>query len=519
MVGGHVPVPAFVARACGPWGHRDVPAHPDARLSHKAMTASNPPAVHPAPMPFSALNLSEPLQRAITGQAYAAPTPIQAAAIPVILRGGDVWASAQTGSGKTAAFVLPLLQRLALHIPPRPPGRFARALILVPTRELAAQVGEAVRRHGRYLSPPQKTLVVYGGVSINPQMMALGGGADVLVATPGRLLDLIDHNAVSLAAVSVLVLDEADRLLALGFAAELGRIVALLPPKRQSLLFSATFPPEVESLARDLLRDPERITIASEPATAPAILQRAIEVDAPRRTQLLRHLVETHRWPRVLVFVATKYLTEHVADKLRRAGLAADALHGELSQGGRTGALADFKSAKTQVLVATDIAARGLDIVGLPAVVNFDLPRSATDYTHRIGRTGRAGETGVAVSFVSADTHAHFNLIAKRHGLQIPREQIAGYEPVYTEPPPADQPVSPAGGGVKGRRKSKKDKLREAAARAAGQSPPSPAAPSAAPSSSAGRANRPRTPSPADLGVERRAMFPRIATLPVRRRA
>ena len=474
-------------------------------------------------MPFSALNLSEPLQRALAGKSYAAPTPIQAAAIPAILRGTDVWASAQTGSGKTAAFVLPLLHRLSEQTPPREPGRFVRALILVPTRELAAQIGEAVRRYGRYLSPPQKTLIVYGGVSINPQMMALGGGADVLVATPGRLLDLIDHNAVSLATVSALVLDEADRLLALGFAAELGRIVALLPVRRQSLLFSATFPREVEALAQVLLRDPERIAIASEPATAPDILQRAIEVDALRRTQLLRHLIETHGWSRVLVFVATKYLTEHVADKLRRAGLAADALHGELSQGGRTDALADFKSSKTRVLVATDVAARGLDIVGLPAVVNFDLPRSPTDYTHRIGRTGRAGETGVAVSFITAETHAHFNLIAKRQGLQLPREQIAGFEPIYTEPTPTDLPVSPAGGGIKGKRKSKKDKLREATARAAGQIP----SPSGTPGTPVPPESRP-TPSnsdrrnghssPFDLGGERREMFPRFASQPVRRR-
>jgi ATP-dependent RNA helicase RhlE len=417
-------------------------------------------------MSFSTLGLSEPLQRAVAGKDYTAPTPIQVAAIPAILRGGDVWASAQTGSGKTAAYVLPLLQRVAAT--PRPGGRIARSLILVPTRELAAQVGESVRRYGRYLSPPLKTLVVYGGVSINPQLMALGGGADVLVATPGRLLDLVDHNAVSLSAVTALVLDEADRLLALGFAAELARIIGLLPAARQSLLFSATFPPEVEALARGLLRDPVRIALAVEPATAPDIRQRAFEVDAPQRTQLLRTLVEREGWSRVLVFVATKYATEHVADKLRRAGLDADALHGELSQGGRTGALADFKSGKTRILVATDVAARGLDIVGLPAVVNYDLPRSAADYTHRIGRTGRAGESGVAVSFVTADTHDHFRLIEKRHGLALPREQLPGFEPTVLAPEP--RPAQ-AGGGVKGRRPSKKDKLRAAAARTAGTRP------------------------------------------------
>ncbi|MBL9200819.1 MAG: DEAD/DEAH box helicase, partial [Opitutaceae bacterium] len=406
-------------------------------------------------MTFSALNLSEPLCRAVTDKGHTEPTPIQSAAIPLIAAGRDVLASAATGSGKTAAFVLPVLERLARQLPPRARDRTVRALILVPTRELAHQVGESVRRYGRYLMPSQKTLVVYGGIAIDPQQVALRTGADVLVATPGRLLDLVDHHAVSLADTSVLVLDEADRLLALGFSAELGRILTLLPAQRQSLLFSATFPPKVEALARGLLRDPARIGIASEGDAAPDITQRAIEVDAPRRTQLLRHLVETHAWPRVLVFVATKYATEHIAEKLRRAGLAADALHGELSQGGRLAALADFKAGKTRLLIATDIAARGLDITGLPAVVNFDLPRSAADYTHRIGRTGRAGEAGVAVSFITAETHAHFNLIARRHGLAIPREQVAGFEPSEVAAP---RPlVAPDGGGVKGRRKSKKD--------------------------------------------------------------
>ncbi len=409
-------------------------------------------------MTFTALKLTVPLLRAVAEKGYDTPTPIQVSAIPPILSGTDVWASAQTGSGKTAAFALPLLQRLAATR--RSPGRFVRALILVPTRELAAQIGESIRRYARFLTEPVKTLVVYGGVSINPQMMALGGGADIMVATPGRLLDLVEQNAVSLSAVTTLVLDEADRLFALGFADELNRIVTRLPAKRQTLLFSATFPPEVEKLAQSLLRDPVRVEVAPAPDTAPDIEQRAIEVDAPRRTQLLRHLIQTHGWSRVLVFVATKYATEHVADKLRRAGLKADALHGELSQGARQQALADFKDSKTQVLVATDVAARGLDIVQLPVVVNFDLPRSATDYTHRIGRTGRAGERGLAVSFISADSHAHFRLIEKRHSLALPREQIEGFESLEIELP---APVST--GGIKGKRKSKKDRLREAEAR------------------------------------------------------
>jgi superfamily II DNA/RNA helicase len=416
-------------------------------------------------MSFSGLGLSEPLLRGVADRNYAAPTPVQAAVIPAILRGSDVWASAQTGSGKTAAFALPLLQRLAEA--PRERGRFVRVLVLVPTRELAAQIGDSFRHYSRHLPASTKVLVVYGGVSINPQMMALGGGADVIVATPGRLLDLVDHNAVSFSAVAALVLDEADRLLDLGFADELNRIIALLPKRRQNLLFSATFPAEVQSLAEGLLHDPIRVEVATVPATAPDIAQRAIEVDPPRRTQLLRYLIEQNGWTRVLVFVATKYATEHVAEKLRKAGIRVAALHGELSQGARTQALADFKASRVQVLLATDVAARGLDIVQLPVVVNFDLPRSATDYIHRIGRTGRAGESGVAVSFVSAGTHAHFRLIEKRHHLSVPREQIEGFEPVEVEVPAA------SAGGIKGRRKSKKDKLREAAARAANPEVPS----------------------------------------------
>ena len=415
-------------------------------------------------MTFSELKLSVALLRAIAEKGYESPTPIQIGAIPAILRGADVWASAQTGSGKTAAFALPLLQRLAAQ--QRQPGRFVRVLILVPTRELAAQIGESIRRYGRFLAQPIKTLVVYGGVSINPQMMALGGGTDIIVATPGRLLDLVEQNAVSLEAVTTLVLDEADRLLALGFADELARIISRLPTRRQTLLFSATFPPEVETLAQNLLREPVRVEVAAAPDTTPDIEQRAIEVDAPRRTQLLRHLIQTHGWSRVLVFVATKYATEHVADKLRRAGLTAAALHGELSQGARMQALADFKASNVQVLLATDVAARGLDIVDLPVVVNFDLPRSPTDYTHRIGRTGRAGERGVAVSFVSAESHAHFRLIEKRNKLSVAREQIEGFEPANIE-----VPVTPTGGGIKGKRKSKKDRYREEIARSRDASP------------------------------------------------
>ena len=414
-------------------------------------------------MPFSSLGLIPALVRAVDKAGYAAPTAIQAAAIPAILRGSDVLGAAQTGSGKTAAYALPLLQ--ALMAPVSGP-RQVRALILVPTRELAAQVGQTVHALAKPLPIKLKISVLFGGVSINPQMMDLRGGADIVVATPGRLLDLVRQNAVKLGGVSLFVLDEADRLLDMGFSEEINAILALLPAKRQNLFFSATFPDSVQALADSLLADPVRIEVASEPQDKPDIVQRAITVDVPRRTQLLRYLILQHQWERVLVFVATKYAAEHVADKLQRAGLHVGAFHGEFSQGTRSQLLADFKAGRLQVLVATDVAARGIDIAGLPAVVNYDLPRSAVDYTHRIGRTGRAGESGTAVSFVTADTEAHFRLIENRNDLRIVREVVAGFEPTEL-PTPVNPATDTVNGGVKGARKSKKDKLREAAARAA----------------------------------------------------
>jgi len=411
-------------------------------------------------MSFDPLGLSPALLLAIAEQGYAQPTPIQSGAIPVILRGGDVIGQAQTGSGKTAAFVLPLLQLLdgGSETP-----RKVRVLVLVPTRELAAQVGESFRTFAARLEQRIKTGIVFGGVSINPQMMALRGGADIVVATPGRLLDLVEHNALQLSAVSMLVLDEADRLLDLGFSDELQRILALLPAQRQSLFFSATFPPDVQALADRMLHDATRIEAAAASIGAPVIAQRAIEVDANRRTQLLRHLVAQHGDDRVLVFVATKYATEIVAEKLGRAGLHAAALHGELGQGRRRQVLADFKARRLQVLVATDVAARGIDIEQLEMVVNYDLPRSAVDHLHRIGRTGRAGDRGVAVSFISAETEAHFRLIEKRQNLRVTRERVEGFEPEAVEV--SDAATPPSTGGIKGKRKSKKDKAREAAAK------------------------------------------------------
>jgi superfamily II DNA/RNA helicase len=414
-------------------------------------------------MPFTPLGLAPELLplllRALHDKGYTEPTPIQSMAVPALLSGRDVLASAQTGSGKTAAFALPLLQRI--HDLPSRAGRTTSALILVPTRELAVQVGEALVSFGKYLPQKIKVAVVFGGVSINPQMMHLRGGADVVVATPGRLIDLIDHNALSLAHVKTLVLDEADKLIDMGFADELARIVALLPAKRQNALFSATFAPAIEALAAAMMHEPLRIEIKPAPETVLPITQRAMAVDAPKRTQLLRHLVQTEKWQRVLVFVATKHAAEMVADKLRKADINAEPFHGELSQGKRSQVLMDFKAKAVQVVVATDVAARGLDISALPVVVNYDLPRSATDYTHRIGRTGRAGVSGIAVSFVSAATAAHFRLIEKRHAIKLELEQVPGFEPVEVAPVNAADPQGT--GGVKGKRPSKKDKLRAAA--------------------------------------------------------
>ena len=378
-------------------------------------------------MPFASLGLSPELLRAVVESDFTVPTPVQKEAIPAILAGKDVWACAQTGSGKTAAFALPLLQNIQKA--ERDAPLRLHTLILVPTRELAAQVGESIVHFAGYLPRPVKVISVFGGVSINPQMMALRGGADIVVATPGRLLDLVDHNALRLAQTAALVLDEADRLLDLGFADELANIIERLAWRRQTLLFSATFPPDVRALAEQLLRDPIRIDVPAITATEPDILQRSIHVDPPRRTQLLRHLINKHGWSRTLVFVATRYATEHIAVKLRRLGIPATAFSGEMSQGARIKALADFKAGRVKVLIATDVAARGIDIAELPAVVNYDLPRSTTDYVHRIGRTGRAGESGVAVSFVPSEFENHFRLIEKRQGKRVPREIIAGFEP------------------------------------------------------------------------------------------
>ncbi|RCW75436.1 DEAD/DEAH box helicase [Pseudorhodoferax soli] len=418
----------------------------------------------PAP-PFSALGLLPALAHAAAAQGYDQPTPVQAAAIPLLLQGRDLRASAPTGSGKTAAFVLPLLQRWSAS--PRQQPRRLHTLVLVPTRELATQVAEQVQALAAELPDVPRLVRAIGGVSINPQMLALRGGADIVVATPGRALDLAARNALRLDGLQALVLDEADRLLDLGFADELQQLLRRLPAERQTLLFSATFPPDVQALADALLREPAQVQAPAQLAALPDIAQRAIVVDTGRRTQLLRHLIAQEGWPQVLVFVATKLACETVANKLRKAGLSAEPLHGQLSQGKRSQVLADFKAARVQVMVATDLAARGIDIVQLPAVVNFDLARSPTEHVHRIGRTGRAGASGVALSFVPAAAEAHFQLIEKRQGLDVPREQVPGFEAKEAAPAVVSDPQ----GGIKGRRPSKKDKLRAAAAAAAGTKP------------------------------------------------
>ena len=416
-------------------------------------------------MNFERLGLTPALQRAVADMGLYAPTPIQAQAIPAALLARDVWATAPTGSGKTLALALPLVQQHLLT--PRQTNfrRPIRTLVLVPTRELAVQVGDVLTHLAYTLQ--LKVSVVYGGVSINPQMMGLRGGADFVVATPGRLLDLVGHNAVRLQDVQHLVLDEADRLLDLGFADELQRVLALLPAQRQTLLFSATYASEVQALAEGLLRDPVRITVEAIEEQAPDITQRAIAVDEKKRTALLRHLIAENGWQRVLVFVATRYACEHVADKLYKAGVYATPFHGEMSQGARQDVLSEFKAGRWDVVVTTDLASRGIDIAQLPVVVNYDLPRSATDYTHRIGRTGRAGAHGEAVSFVTAQAQAHWRLIRKREKLDLPLEVVAGVEPVDTPPTPA-----PGNGGIKGQRPSKKDKLRAAQAQGLAKNKP-----------------------------------------------
>ncbi|AXS83847.1 MULTISPECIES: DEAD/DEAH box helicase [Marinobacter] len=380
-------------------------------------------------MSFSSLGLSEQLVRATTDQGYETPSPIQAQAIPAVLSGRDVMAAAQTGTGKTAGFTLPLLQRLGET---SRTGKGPRALILTPTRELAAQVHDSVNLYSKYV--PTKAAVVFGGVKINPQMMKLRKGLDVLVATPGRLMDLYQQNAVRFNEVEILVLDEADRMLDMGFIRDIRKILALLPAKRQNLLFSATFSNEIRTLAEGLLDNPVQVEVAARNTAAENIRQSVYPVDQSQKTALLSKLVRDNSWDQVLVFTRTKHGANRLTQKLEKDGITAAAIHGNKSQGARTRALADFKAGEVRVLVATDIAARGLDIKQLPQVVNFELPNVPEDYVHRIGRTGRAGESGHALSLVSADEGKLLTGIERLIKKQLPRKSMEGFEPTNNLP-------------------------------------------------------------------------------------
>jgi ATP-dependent RNA helicase RhlE len=380
-------------------------------------------------MHFTDLGLAEPLLRAVREQGYDTPTPIQAQAIPIVLQGGDLMGGAQTGTGKTAGFTLPMLQRLSLVKPVRDArGRIPiRALILTPTRELAAQVEESVRTYGKYL--PLTSMVMFGGVGMQPQIDRLRKGVDILVATPGRLLDHHQQGTLDLKHVEIFVLDEADRMLDMGFIHDIKKVLAVLPAKKQSLLFSATFSDEIKALADRLLNAPVLIEVARRNATADLIAQKVHPVGRERKKELLAHLIKSGDWHQVLVFTRMKSGANRLTDYLNDHGITAMAIHGNKSQGARTKALADFKAGDLQVLVATDIAARGIDIDMLPHVVNFELPNVPEDYVHRIGRTGRAGASGEAISLACLDEEVFLKDIERLIKRSIPRETVPGFEP------------------------------------------------------------------------------------------
>jgi len=411
-------------------------------------------------MSFESLGLLAELHRAVSEKGYDTPTPIQKQAIPIVLEGHDLMGGAQTGTGKTAGFTLPLLQRLMETDVPRKGRRPLRALVLTPTRELAAQVAESVKDYGRYL--PLRSTVVFGGVSINPQKMKLIKGVDILVATPGRLLDHVNQRSVNLSEVDILVLDEADRMLDMGFIHDIKKVLALVPKNKQTLLFSATFSNDIKKLANGLLKNPKLIEVARQNAATDTVTQVIHPVDKTRKRELLSFLIGSNNWRQVLVFNRTKHGANRLAEQLNKDGITAAAIHGNKSQGARTRALADFKAGNVRVLVATDIAARGIDINQLPHVVNFELPNVAEDYVHRIGRTGRAGNEGEAMSLVCVDELKLLKDIEKLIQREIPKEVIDGYEP---DPSIKAEPIKNGrsqnngrnnGGVNKGRRHSNK---------------------------------------------------------------
>jgi ATP-dependent RNA helicase RhlE len=379
-------------------------------------------------MSFDTLGLAPEFLRAVADQGYTEPTPVQAEAIPLVLEGRDLMANAQTGTGKTAAFVLPLLQRLGPpNVDPRSGRRPIRALVLAPTRELALQVEESVRVYGRHWGV--RSAAIYGGVGFAPQANALRRGVDLVVATPGRLLDHVGQRTIDLSTVEILVLDEADRMLDMGFIRDIRRVIDVLPAKRQNLLFSATFSDDIRSLARGFLHDPATVQVTPRNSATPLVTQVVHPVDRERKRELLSHLIRTGAIEQALVFTRTKHGANRLAEQLGRDGISAVAIHGNKSQGQRVRALADFKTGRTPILVATEIAARGLDIDGLPHVVNYELPMVPEDYVHRIGRTGRAGSPGHAVSLVCVDELKLLSEIQRILGTTVPQEVIAGFEP------------------------------------------------------------------------------------------
>lgn len=381
-------------------------------------------------MTFKSLGLIDPLLLAINDSGYTEPTPIQTQSIPAVLRGKDVLASAQTGTGKTASFVLPILQKLSTM--PRTKNNHTQVLVVTPTRELAAQVHDSILQYGKHLNI--RSAVVFGGVKINPQMMKLRGGIEILVATPGRLLDLHQQRAIQLNEVHTLVLDEADRMLDMGFIHDINRIIKLLPYKRQNLMFSATFSEEIRTLVKGILVNPVEIDVAIRNATAVTVKQIVHPVDKSRKAELLSHLIHSNKWGQTLVFTRTKHGANKLVKQLADDRIYAAAIHGNKSQSQRTNALAEFKSGELHILVATDIAARGIDIDKLPCVVNFDLPQVAEDYVHRIGRTGRAGAVGQAVSLICADEVGQLQAIEKLIKRKLDRKEIDDFEPKHNLP-------------------------------------------------------------------------------------
>jgi len=417
---------------------------------------------------FTELGLIPPLLARLTELEYQQPTPIQAQAIPHVLAGRDLIAGANTGSGKTATFALPLLQQLSQQQTADKPlankggkGNYVSGLILVPTRELAKQVADSIKSYAVHLNGAIKTLAVFGGVSANTQMLALRGGTDILVATPGRLLDLISSNAIKLDLVKTLVLDEADRMLSLGFTEELSALLALMPKKKQILLFSATFPEQVKALTQELLNNPIEIQVQSSDAST--LVQRVFTVNKGDKTALLEHLIKLHQWRQALIFVNAKHHCEHLAEKLSKRGITAAVFHGDKGQSERSRVLDGFKSGEIDVLIATDIAARGLDIEKLPVVINFNLPRSPSDYMHRIGRSGRAGEVGLALSLIDYEDYHHFKVIEKKNKIRLEREEVEGFEvdeitdeAILAARAAENKPMAaPEGSGKKKRKKKK----------------------------------------------------------------